>query len=92
MYNTMDWVPAEKRSAVAAETARGDVATCLKVLDGGLAGRSFLLGEYTLADTHVHSIVGWLGMMHIDLSPYANVGAWMKRCAERPAIAKMMAG
>jgi glutathione S-transferase len=89
---TADAVPAGQHSAGAAEKARGDLAICLKVLDGGLEGRSFLLGEYSLADTHLQGIVGWLGMMHVDLTPFPNVTGWMRRCGERPALAKLMAG
>lgn len=76
----------------AKEKAHADIAVCLDILDGGLAGRPFLLGDYTLADTHVSGVVGWLGMMQVDTGPFANVTAWMRRCGERPAIAKMMAG
>lgn len=75
-----------------AEKAKQDLAAGLAILDGGLAGKSFLLGEYSLADTHVQCIVGWLAMMQIDLASHTNVAAWMKRCAERPALAKLMAG
>lgn len=89
---TQDWDSAGQRDASAADKAKADIAGCLKVLDGGLEGRSFLLGDYSLADTHVHSIVGWLGMMHVDLKPFANVTRWMKRCSERPALAKLMGG
>jgi hypothetical protein len=37
-------------------------------------------------------IVGWMGMMDVDLKPFANVTGWLQRCYERPAIAKLMAG
>lgn len=75
-----------------AEKAKQDLAAGLAILDAGLAGKSFLLGEYSLVDTHAQSIVGWLGMMQIDLASHTNVAAWMKRCNERPALAKLMAG
>lgn len=84
--------PSSQRSAGAAEKAKRDLAACLAVLDGRLKGKPFLLGEYSLVDTHVQSIVGWLGMMHVDLQPFANVTGWMKRCGERPALARLMAG
>jgi len=87
-----DWVPAEQRSASAVERAKADISACLDILDGGLEGRSFLLGEYSLADTHLQGIVGWLGMMQVDLRPFANVAGWMRRCGERPALARLMAG
>lgn len=74
----------------AADRAKADVATCLQILEGALAGKSFLLGDYTLVDTHVYSVVAWLGMMKVDFSPYPGVAAWMKRCGERPALAKLL--
>ena len=89
---SVDWVPPEQRSVAAAEKAKADLAVCLKILDDGLQGKSFLLGEYSLADTHVHGIVGWLGMMHVDLTPFSNVAGWLQRCMARPAMAKLMAG
>jgi len=72
--------------------AKADLADYHKVLDGGLEGRSFLLGDYSLADTHLQGIVGWLGIMDVDLTPFSNVTGWLKRCYERPAIAKLMRG
>lgn len=90
--NSSDWVPPERRSASAAERAKADLASCLGILDRALEGKAFLLGEYGLADTHVQSLVGWLGMMEVDLTPFPNVTAWMRRCGERPALAKLMAG
>jgi len=89
---TADAAHAGRLGAGAAEQARGDIASCLKVLDGGLEGRPFLLGDYSLADTHLQGIVGWLGMMHVELAPFPNVAGWMRRCGERPALAKLMAG
>jgi len=90
--NSKDWAPAEQRGTGAAEKAREDIAVCLEILDGGLAGRSFLLGDYSLADTHLQGIVGWLGMMQVNLGPFPNVTGWMRRCGERPALARLMAG
>lgn len=90
--NSLDWVPLEQRSAIAVEKAKADLAVCLRILDGGLEGKSFLLGDYSLADTHLQGFVGWIGTMEVDLMPFPNVMGWLKRCSERPAIAKLMAG
>lgn len=73
------------------EGAREDIATRLKILDGGLEGKSFLLGDYTLADTHLHGVIAWFGMMGVDFSHTPNIGPWAKRCGERPAMMKLMA-
>jgi glutathione S-transferase len=81
-----------EKSAIAIEKAKADLADCLKVLEGGLEGRSFLLGDYSLADTHLQGIVGWIGAMQVDLTSFSNITEWLKRCYERPAIAKLMRG
>ena len=88
--NTM-WSPEEERNAKAAAAASADIATHLGILDQALAGKSFLVGEYTLADAHVNSFVDWLRHMKIDMSKHANLNAWSKRCSERPACARAMA-
>ena len=33
----------------------------------------------------------WLRHMQVDLSAYANLGAWHERCADRPAYKAQMA-
>jgi glutathione S-transferase len=90
--NTMDWTPADQHNAKAAEAARNDIATCLRTLDQALEGREYLVGEYTLADTHVNSFTDWLRHMKIDFTPYARLNAWSQKCCARPAYAKVMAG
>jgi glutathione S-transferase len=88
--NTM-WAPEEERNAKAAATASKDITSRLRVLDEALAGKQFLLGDYTLADAHVNSFVDWLRHMKIDMTGLNNLNAWGKRCSERPAYAKAMA-
>ncbi len=89
--NTMDWVPEEQRNAKAGEAAKADVQGCLRILDEALDGKPFLVGDYTLADTHVNSFVDWLGYMKFDLTPHARILAWRQRCSARPAYARVMA-
>jgi glutathione S-transferase len=89
---TDEKVTSDQKSEIAMTKAKADLADCLKILDIGLEGRSFLIGEYSLADTHLQGLVGWIGSMQIDLTPFANVTGWLQRCYQRPAIAKLMAG
>jgi glutathione S-transferase len=88
--NTM-WAPEDERNAKAAATASKDIASRLRVLDEALAGKQFLVGDYTLADAHVNSFVDWLRHMKIDMTDFPHLNAWGKRCSERPAYAKAMA-
>ena len=88
--NTMSWVPAEQHNAKAADAAKAEMEGCLKILDHALDGRQFLVGDYTLADTHTNSFLEWLRAMKIDFAPYARLNEWSKRCAARPAVKQVM--
>ncbi len=89
--NAEEKVTTEQKSEIAMAQAKADLADCLKILNIGLEGRSFLICEYSLADTHLQGIVGWIASMNVDLTPFANVTGWLQRCYQRPAIAKLMA-
>jgi glutathione S-transferase len=93
MRNTDKRWPAEQKSAGAAEVARKDLGDLMRVLDGALAGRAFLLGEnFSLADCAVATLTAFIGRIGIDLSPHTNVTAWIGRCMSRPALGRAMAG
>lgn len=83
---------AADRSPAALESAKADIASKLAIADAALAGRDFLVGEYSLADTHLHAIVGWLAMMGIDLAATPRLQAWVQRCDARPALAALNVG
>jgi glutathione S-transferase len=89
--NSLDWVPPEQRSPIAREKATADLAGYLNILNDGLAEQFFLLGDYSLVDTHLHGIVDWISSMEIDLTPFPNVTKWLQRCSDRPAIATALA-
>ena len=55
-----------------------------KVLDGALAGRSYLLGEdFTVADLNVAAVIS--RAIDMDLAATPHIGGWLRRCLERPA-------
>lgn len=87
--NTM-WAPPDQQNEKAAAAAKGDIASLLGVLDGGLEGREYLTGSFTLADAHVSSFIEWLRQMKIDFTPFARLNAWSERCSKRPAVARAM--
>jgi glutathione S-transferase len=89
--NSQDWIPPEHRSEIALATAKANLVGCLGILDHALAGKSFLLGDYSLVDTHLQGFVGWIGSMDVALEPFLNVTGWLERCYERPALAQLMA-
>jgi len=57
----------------------------LRLLDGHLATREFLVGSrYTVADIAVYGYAHLANEAGIDLEPYANLGAWFERVAQQP--------
>ena len=85
-----EWAAPEAGNPKGVEQANKDIADLLGILDGALAGKQFLLGEYTLADTHLNSFCDWLRHSKIEFSAFANVNAWSERCAARPAYQRAM--
>jgi glutathione S-transferase len=85
-----DWLPAELRSEAAALRARADITANLDILERTLDGKDFLLGNYSLVDTHMQGFAGWLAMLGTDYSGYPGIAAWLGRCAARPALAALM--
>jgi glutathione S-transferase len=91
-YASGEWGPKHPRNEQAFAAANEDLAHLLGILDGALGGKQFLLGEYTLADTHLNSICDWLRHSKIDFAPFANINTWSERCGQRRAYKKVMAG
>ena len=89
MMNTSEYFPADQRDPNQAAAALADIQRLLGVLDGHLAGKSFITGERrTLVDIDVGSVLGWgLMMMKLDMSTYPDVGAWLARVGRGPNAA-----
>jgi glutathione S-transferase len=87
-----EWGSKHPKNEQAFATATEDIAQLLAVLDAALAGKQYLVGEYTLADTHLNSFCDWLRHSKVDFTSFANVNAWSERCSKRPAYQKVMAG
>jgi glutathione S-transferase len=62
----------------------------LPYLDKALAGRNYLLGDFTVADGYLFTVLRWAKLHNIDLSAYPNVSAFMKRVEERPQVQEAM--
>ncbi len=86
-----EWAPPGEGNPKAVAQAERDLAELLGILDAALADRQFLVGEYSLADTHLNSFCDWLRHSKIDFAPFVHVNAWSARCAARPAYQRAMA-
>jgi glutathione S-transferase len=87
--NTASYIPAEQHNAKAAEAAKADITRATGVLEGALAGKSYLVDDrFSFADLAASSYFGWLKFMGYDTTPFENVEAWVGRCLGRPAALK----
>lgn len=92
IQNTSERVPEEARNSKSAELGHASLNNALKVLDGQLEGKHYLLGDkFSLVDVIVGSAVGYAAFFKVDLSVYKNVAAWLKGINDRPGRAVSLA-
>jgi glutathione S-transferase len=84
--------PEDQRDPKKADDAAERFKAPLAVLDGALAGRQYLLGTtFSVADLNVASVLSWAPLAKLDLGPAPNASAWLTRCTQRPALARVLA-
>lgn len=82
----------EKRDVAKAEEAEEALQRPLKVLNGALKGREYLLGgSFSVADLNVAGILSWGKRARIGLEPHPKVKTWLNACLGRPAYKKLYA-
>lgn len=70
---------------------RDRLATRFAHVDKHLADKSYLMGNaFSVADAYLFVVSNWTVPTKIDLAPYANIVAFRKRMAERPAVQAAM--
>ncbi|MCC6643603.1 glutathione S-transferase family protein [Candidatus Peregrinibacteria bacterium] len=78
------WVPEKDQEVY--DKAAADLTPYLKMLDGYLAGKEYLVGgEFTVADINAGVAVSYGVMAGFDFSNYANVKTWLEKLMARPA-------
>jgi glutathione S-transferase len=62
----------------------------LPFLEKALTGKDYLLGQFSVADGYLFTVLNWTNVHKIDLSGYPNISAFMKRVSARPAVQEAM--
>ncbi len=75
----------EDRSKVCAGYNRSQFMRCLDALEARLAGRQFMLRDFSLVDVAAASWLALGTMCGVALDAHPRVAAWAQRCSERPA-------
>jgi len=82
-------LPAEQRNEQAAVAAIAAMEAPLKVLDGALKGRDYLLGkDFTIADLNLSSVLSFTTFVKLDTSATPVAQAWLGKCLGRDAFKK----
>jgi len=77
-------LPPEDRDPAKLAEALKVIERPFKVLDEALAEQPYLVGaDFTVADLNVAAVIS--RAIEMDLSATPHLGAWLKRCLERPA-------
>lgn len=79
-------LPAAQRDADKVRRNLGILRAPFRVLDRGLHGRDYLLGEtFSVADLNVAAVLGWCKPARVELDEFPSLAAWLDRCLDRPA-------
>jgi len=79
-------MPEEYKTAVKNNLA----ARQLPYLEKALAGRDYIMGDFSVADAYLFTVLNWTKLHKIDLSAFPNITAYMTRMAARPAVQEAM--
>lgn len=66
--------------------ARAKVDDRYRLIDQQLAGRDYLLGDFSVADAYLFVMANWAGFARTPLEAYPNLVAWFERMKARPAV------
>lgn len=59
-------------------------------LDKALGANPYLMGEFSIADAYLFTVLNWTNFHKIDVSNWPNIRAFMARVAERNTVKKAM--
>jgi glutathione S-transferase len=86
-----DRVPVEQHNEKLANVAKTEAENLFGILDAHLANRTWLLGDqFTIADAHLGSFVGYAGLIGFEIKRWKHVDAWLARGTKRPGFAVSM--
>jgi glutathione S-transferase len=56
-----------------------------------LETQPYLMGNFSVADAYLFTVLRWTKRIEFDLAPWPSIGAFMKRMDERPAVQATLA-
>lgn len=77
-----------ERGQYALQRFKTELERLFSVLDGVLAGRDFIVGDYSMADIAIWPWVSRFRRFDIDLGHYSEIRRWYLSLADRPGVIK----
>lgn len=84
-------LPEAERLPAVAESGRAQAAQALAPVERALAGRSWLLAEFSAADVMMGYSVKLASLLRLLGDAHPNLSAYLARCEERPAYVRAAA-
>lgn len=72
------------------EVMTGLLGLRLNWLEKQLEGREFVLGDFSVADAYLFTVLNWAGRAKFDLTPWPAVVAYHQRMSQRPSVQQAM--
>ena len=67
--------------------SKEDLVKKYALVDKWLTGKNYTMGDtFSVADAYLFTVTNWAAHVGLDLSQFANVGAFMARMAARPKV------
>jgi glutathione S-transferase len=87
------FLQAADRNGGEGELAAEQLVKPLRILEGALADRDYLLGgAISVADLNVSHGMFWLPVAGVEMAAYPRLSGWLGRLADRPALQKAWGG
>jgi glutathione S-transferase len=84
------FLPADQRDEKVAQRAIDSLKAPLAVLEDGLKGRDYLVGNnFSIADLNVASVLSFAMLVKLDMSATPTAAAWLQKCLGREANKKV---
>jgi len=81
------WLWHKETAASTQEKARSTLSKRFAELDKVLGRSNYLTGEvFTVADAYAFAILNWTNLLHMDISAYPNLKAYLVRVGSRPEV------
>ncbi len=71
---------------VTRQTQKDQLAKRFDYLAAQLTGKQYLLGDFTVADAYLFTVLNWAGHVKIDMSRWPVLETYMTRVAARPQV------